>query len=635
MKFYKLISLIILLSLTFLSCRKDPFNLSRSSDSKGDLSVSISISRNLYDGNILPGTRFIDLSSDSLTLSCTIAETVYSASVTLEEDPENPDRYSGTAVISGLPANVTATIDVETFNANSILVCEGRDSIELVEGENKLSLTLHISDDSPLLSIMDTAKYVFQSIPAGESRFFRIGPLTEGSSYSFFADTVDDDETDVMIKLVSEEGELIPITENSDENGFSFTAPETGYAIASYYNGDSEAISGMLWWDVSSNYTELVETGRIDVSDSSLTSVIQPVDQPSTRSITADNGRFYMALQYDNGDLLSYYAYTDNGTNWTVKNGNTLVESEISGPPLNANVGIPDIVSLGDYLLLGTYYRYSTAATYMAYNLSVVDRNDTYNHTVTDPSEIEYVIAGGIPVPNMRIACSESYAALAAIDESDTLYLGMASISPGSVGTFSPVTSSSFDIGTADNLKITAIGNTCYVLGDSGAVYSYTAGDSSFSTSPVFSLSTVSDTVHQLETFKSSYLTASTPSEALIYLPEVDQTIKIFDIDDPPEDLADLIALGYGFEFRLFASENYLIAIEIITDPTAGFINLVMVSDNGGFTWNVSDETAYPSSYSIEDLDCAIDETLGEIYVGTAIFNGEVSEYYIQTYELQ
>ena len=87
----KYLMIITLLSL-LAACRNSPVEIS---DGRGELSVTASIDRSLYSGTSLPNGRFIDLSSDSITLTCTIGETDYTATVTLEADPENPDKYIG------------------------------------------------------------------------------------------------------------------------------------------------------------------------------------------------------------------------------------------------------------------------------------------------------------------------------------------------------------------------------------------------------------------------------------------------------------------------------------------------------------------------------------------------------------
>lgn len=621
MKFYKLGSLFILVFFSIMSCRNHPFNLS---DSKGDLSVSISVNRNLYDGNILPGARFIDLSSDSLTLSCTIDSTVYSASVTLEEDTENPDTYSGTAVISDLPADVTATINVETFNVDSILVCEGSDNIELKEGENKLTLTLHISDESPLLTIADTAEYAFKSIPAGESRFFRIGPLTAGSSYSFFGDTVDDYEADVIINLVSEEGVLIPITMNSDENGFTFTATETGYAIASYYNNGTEEINGVVWWGEPSPFTEIIETNKINTTTLAAAGISVMTSNAPYMSMVAGNGRCYVASQSEG------YAYTEDGSAWFYTAATDVMDPSITGD----SEGITDIDEASGYIFMGVFYKIGSVPYDFYYDLAIRDTNNVFNHTPGTPFHITRTNNNNFMVSNCRISHSVSHIALADIDESDNLRISMAAINPGNIGDLTQsYVPASFVIGN-NNLSIQAIENSLYLLGQSGSIYRFDSGGTSLSTS-IASVDINAAADRHLTDLGFKYLVASTPQNSILHMPDLDKSITLYDDSNRSEDIQLLWDSGYTrVDNHFIGSEKYLVSVFLLEHPSMDNGLTVAVSPNGGFSWIYSDHITLSNSAVLNIVDIAMDDSLNEIYISIHQDDGN-NEYKVYSLKMQ
>ena len=622
---------IIIVLLFFLAaCRNSPVEIS---DSRGELSVTASIDRSLYSGIALPNGRFIDLSSDSVTLTCTIGETDYTATVTLEADPETPDKYIGTATIGDLPVDKTADVVVQTFNTNSVLICEGNDSIELTEGENSINIKLKISPDSPLLMTVNPSEYSFTTIPVGESRFFTFGPLTAGTSYEFFGDNVDDVEGDVVLNLVSQTGELIAITKNADENGFSFTATESeSYAIACYYNSGTADINGVAWWNAAGSYTQLVETSRIDTSASSLTTYIAAADASSYRSIAADNGRFHMSAK--STGALGYYAYTDNGTTWTVADSDSLFGASVSGMALET--GIADIDVSGDYVFRGQLDIYESASSMIGYDIGISNKTTHYYIPDNNPPEIDYA---SVSTDNYRISYSGTHAVLAGVDDSKNLHIGMPAITLGAApGSISPVTIPfSGEIGTEDNMQITSSGNTCYILGNTGAVYSYQAGGSSLS-SPLFTISADTNTYRHLGRFKSNYLAASSPLESCIYIPEDAVKIPIYDASNPSAEIQYYIDLGASFNFHLFSSENYLIFFEEVIDPSGGSICYILISGNGGFSWIHSGEFDLGDpTYTIEKVDIAIDESLSqpEVYLGLTVNKSVAVVYELRTFRLQ
>ena len=623
-------SIIITLLFFLAACRNSPVEIS---DGRGELSVTASIDRSLYSGTSLPNGRFIDLSSNSVTLTCTIGETDYTATVTLEADPENPDKYIGTATLSDLPVNVTAAVSVQTHNADSVLICEGSDSVELTEGENSISIKLKISPDSPFLMNINPSEYSFTTIPVGESRFFTVGPLTAGTSYVFFGDTVDDVEGDVVLNLVSQTGELVAISENADEKGFSFTATEDGgYVIACYYNSGTVNINGVAWWSAAGSYTQLAETNRIDTSTSSLTTYFTEADASSYRSIAADNGRFHMSTQSTGS--VGYYAYTDNGTTWTVTDSDSCFGASVSGMALET--GIADIDVSGDYVFRGQLEIYEGAGQYTGYDIGLSNSSNHYYVPNTNPPEIYYE---SVSTTNYRISYSGTHAVLAGVDDSKNLHIGMPAITPGAApGAISPVTIPfSGEIGTADNLQITSQDSTCYLLADSGAIYSYQAGEIALS-SPLFTISADTNTYRHLSLYKSNYLVASSPQESGIYIPEQNMVISLFDAANPDEDIQLLIDQGYTFNFHLFSSENYLILLQEMGVPASGTAYTVLVSGNGGFSWISSDVIPLGDpTYSIEKVDIAIDESLSqpEVYLGLTVNKSVAVVYELKTFRLQ
>ena len=153
---------------------------------------------------------------------------------------------------------------------------------------------------------------------------------------------------------------------------------------------------------------------------------------------------------------------------------------------------------------------------------------------------------------------------------------------------------------------------------------------------PVFSISVDTNTYRHLEIFKNQYVTASSPLEAAVFFPELNKALDIYDENNPPEEIQPYIDLGYTFDYHLFSSENYLVMVQVMEIPATGTAYYVMSSENGGFSWIISDITTLTATDTLLKVDLTIDETLNEIYVGTVIAPLAAGPYYeLQTYKLQ
>ena len=246
-----------------------------------------------------------------------------------------------------------------------------------------------------------------------------------GTEYYLIGDTINDIVSQETLTLVSDFGEILPITTIPDMDELYFTPTVDGsYVFFSVYNGASQEMEAMAWWGTSSGHTALSETNRIDITTSSVSYLI---NDPMYFSITADNGRFYFGAQGD-GSNNGFYTYTDNGTSWTAATMSTLIDPGI----LWAEIGIPDMVAYGDYVLRGQYYLGESYID-LGFDLGISDVNDVFNYvSANDPPEIYYTITT-TPVNNYRIDYSGVYAVLASVDESSNLHIGMSETYPGYV----------------------------------------------------------------------------------------------------------------------------------------------------------------------------------------------------------
>ncbi len=625
----------VVLFLPFLfSCRNSLMDLS---SEKASLSVGISIDRSLYSGNFgqEPG-RFIDLSSDSLSVTYTVGDRDFTTTAVLEVSSEDPGKLTATATLQNLPASVPGTVRVETFNKNGILVCDRYQEMELSGGDNKVTLTLRISPDSPLLDLVSAGEYIYKLISPGESIFLGLGPLTAGKEYYLIGDTINDIVSEEILTLVTDTGSLLPVTTIPDKDELFFTAGENGsYVYFSVYNGAPAQMEAMAWWGEASGHTGLVNTDRIDASDSNsdlLTSMIYTTTAPSYRPISAGSGVFHMTIQYD-AAYGGYYLNTSDGSNWNISSPSSLLGSTITSL-FPTYQGIPDIYIQDNFAIMSLFYLIDNSTTF-DYVLAIKDMNNIYNHLPDHTQEMEYTISNYYPpYINNRVSYSGTHAVLATVDQSGNLHIGMSETYPGYVGPFNPATIAfSNEIGTADNLQIASIDRTCYVIADSGSVYTYSPGASGLS-GPVFSIAADTDTYRTLGILKNKYIIASSPREASVYFPGLNKTLDVYDETDPPDEIQSLIDQGYSFEFHFFSSENYLVLVQVMDIPQVGAAYLINVSENGGFSW-LQSEVLNPSLGNIFKVDAAIDESLGEIYIGLTIGLAGPTNYELKTFKLQ
>ncbi len=626
---YLLIILIIPFILFFTTCRN---SLTELSSEKASLSIGISISRSLYNGDFgVSADRYIALSSETLSVSFLSGSTTVSGSAVLELDPENPDKLTGVVTLDNLPVGQEGTVFVETFTANDILVCDGSDTVTITSGENSVFITLSISQDSPLLENLAQSRYLLADLPRGEDRFIRIGPLDAGRTYSLFTGPRGIDyEVTPSLNVITDDGTSISFDSVNDGDSFNFTPSENdSYAIFNFYNPSVYDIQGVLWWDEAADYSQLVSTNRIDLTNLVYTSIWNGQIYP----IAADNGRFFLGNQ--NYEVSGLYEYTDDGTTWSYVDAWNIVDTSITGLS-PSNVGIGDITADSGYLFMGLFYIYSTVAQYFDLNLSIRDQNSVYNHEPSHPSPIEYVSADSPPIANIRISHSGSHIALGSVDPSGNLSLSMADLYPGYLGSFSTITYPSFDINPAiDNLAIAARENQCFLLGTSGSIYRYEAGDAFLSSTPVTSIGVNSSTDRHLNILNDQYLIASSTEESAVYLPDENEKIVFYDDSDRPADIQLLWDSGYTtVDFHMFASQGALLALMNMYHPSLGWSFSLSLSLNGGLSWINSGHIDFTGAASVVIGDAIYDASTGEVYLSVLEDQGNL-EYKIYTLQLQ
>ena len=621
---------IVLLFFPFLlTCRNSLMELS---NEKASLSIGVSINRSLYSGNVgQDPARFIDLSSESLSLTYTAGDREYTTTAALKISAEDPDKLTAKTTLQNLPANIPGTISVETFNKNGILVCDRHEEMELSDGENKVTLTLRISPDSPLLTSFEQSSYLITTLPAGETRFIRMGPFEAGQEYYFAGASFDGTDPDVSSHLVSEEGDLIAFTEKVDQDGLFFT-PSAGeeYAVFSFLNTAATDLNVYLWWDEAHGYSQLVKTDRINLTGLNNIGIysLNPIPMASA------GGRFYMSSQNISGT--GVLEYTDNGTSWTSLDASSLVDSSITSLSPLYN-GVAAITADSGYLFGGLFYMTGSVGPDTFYlNLGIRDRNGSFNYTPSHPSPINYADSSLPHLKNIRITHSSSHIALASVDTSGTLYLSMTDLYPGSVGSFSNIVSGAFDISAAtDNLSIAALQDECYILGSSGNIYKYVSGSSSLSSVPVSSINVNASSDRHLSSLNDRYLIASSTEESAVYLPDSNEKIVLYDDNNRPEDLQLFWDSGFTtVDFHMFASQGMLIAVTNLFHPSTYCSFSIALSPDGGISWIDSGITTLPGMTAAQIIDAVYDSSLGEVYLEVLEDQGNLMNN-VYTFQLQ
>jgi len=629
-----------LLFIVFLiSCRNDLTDLHQGT---GVLTVSISVDRSLYQGEYIQDRsgRFVGPSSSSMTLTYTTGGQDFSTTVDIALSKTGTS-VTGTAILENLPTGVEGTVKATTFDTSGAILCEGLETMTLSSGENKTTLTLGISKSSPYLSVTQAAQFLDKVLSSGKTLFVQVEGLQGGSTYQMHVYQEIKTDNAPNMAVITESGNTIPYQELTTENGgLSFTLPpgETS-AVICFYNPYSYEISGLLWIDKPSAYKSLVSLDSYPNFHINMDNVSSNISIWGSNNnyikMASSNGRLYVSSQIESTN--GRYSWTENGTAWTSVDANTLVDTDVTALSPSI-VGISDICSDSGFLFMGTFYLYSSVASYFGYSLSIADNRggtSAYNLDASHSNSNNYVTSDTVPFRNSRISHSGTHIALASIDSSNSnLYIRMAPVSPGIIGTYSTAVSGNFDTGTtADNLDIACIDNSCYIIGDSGSVYRYDYNASSVSLSPVFSVPSSTNTYRHLGVFNDKYLVASSPDYSKIFIPETKRAITFYDKNSPPQEVVDLTSKGYTIDYHLFASKGYLISVLKINISGESMGIAVSMSQDGGFSW-VQSAPVLLTSTSLNVLDVDIDETLNECYVSAVIDEGNLT-YRIFSFKLQ
>ena len=325
-----------------------------------------------------------------------------------------------------------------------------------------------------------------------------------------------------------------------------------------------QAIDGIARWGVPTSFTEIVQTSKIDTDSLDANTNISIWTNTDTKPIEAGNGRFYVGSQFDGMDVVNTggYAYTDDGSTWVYTAAKDLVDDTTIISGLSPQyVGITDLDEALGYLFLGTYYQYATVASYFDYTLGVRDKSNIYNHIPEHPSPIEFVSGSAPQYTNCRVSHSATHVALASIESTDTLHISMGPITPGVIGDLTPTfIPASFDLTGNNNLCIQAINDDLYLLGESGTIYQFDQGGTSLS-SPVMTIGTDTEPDRHLTDLGYKYLIASSPENSVLYLPDSDITITLFDDSNRSADIQLLWDSGYTrVENHTVGSEKYIVS---------------------------------------------------------------------------
>ena len=625
--------LIIFSFILIFSCRDSLLDLS---SEKASLSVGISINRSLYSGDIGQNKeRYIALSSEDLSVSFNSGTVTVSGSAVLEEDPDNPDHLIGIVTLENLPIGQEGVVGVETFNADNLLVCDGSDTITINPGVNTVTITLAISQDSPLLTNLERASYFLADLPLGEDRFLRIGPMDAGTAYTLYTGS-QGEEVDAVpeINLLTDTGSEISFELTDNGDSYTFTPSEdNSYAIFDFYNSSVYDMQGVLWWDVTNTFNTLVQGDDVDITG-------LPTSDPNLSVTYTSNGN-YIRLSAGDGELYiinqeNYYSpgyyeyggfgYTSDLVSWTGITASSIMSQTI----LDTNpsyFGISDIVYSQNYLITGLYY-YDYASYELKYGLAIRDMSSTNHYLLTTPLHYNYNdMYYGEAQNNYRISVSDSHIALLSGDSSNTANLSMATYSPGTIGSFTTATAASFDyLPTVNNMQLQVLGSDSYILGDSGAVYKTAAGSTTISSSPVFTLTTTSGESRYLGVYKGQYLIASSPDNSVIYIPETDDILTLYDSSNIPGEISSFMSENAFIEqpsIYLFGSEETLVLVSEFTINSTFTALGIMASKNGGLTWTPLSSLTYaddidPSSmgwgYIFKQV--VIDDSTSTIFVG-------------------